>query len=54
MSDLKIGENAPWQKKMCGRELVEVIRDMFLIDPEGNITHISLKVRSAGHLDNVI
>lgn len=43
-----------WQlKKMYGREYYGVVRSTFLIDPEGRITSIWMKVKVSGHVQEV-
>lgn len=44
-----------WQlKKLYGREYFGVIRSTFIIDPEGNVAHVWLKVRVSGHVEEVL
>ncbi len=43
-----------WQKKMYGREYMGVVRNTYLIDPDGSIAHIWPKVKVAGHADAVM
>ena len=44
-----------WQlKKLYGREYFGVNRSTFIIDPEGNVAHVWLKVRVSGHVDEVL
>lgn len=43
-----------WQlKKMYGREYYGVVRSTFLINPEGKIAHIWMKVKVSGHVQEV-
>lgn len=43
-----------WQlKKMYGREYFGVVRSTFLIDPQGKIAHIWMKVKVKGHVEEV-
>jgi len=41
-------------KKMYGREFMGVVRSTFLINPEGNISHIWPKVKVVGHIKDVM
>lgn len=44
-----------WQtKKMYGREYMGVVRSTYLIDQEGKVAYIWLKVKVAGHADAVL
>lgn len=41
------------QKKMYGREYFGVVRTTFVIDPKGKVKQVWVKVKVAGHVDEV-